>query len=112
MNSDSDRKDWIDSLKVGDLVANTVFDKWYLFKVEELGKTKKARIRVNKSWYDETGNRRVDSWHHDSIDPITPEIKEAVKRRRTLEALNKIEWAKLDTDTLVKVLVLVAPKSE
>ncbi len=113
-----DNKTFIESLKVGDLVAVCTYSYgaicYNLLKVEEITtRAGKRTVVVNGMKYDDVGNEKRDrgdrmSGTNRSIGPITDEVRASVKRRReqaTIAAVN--DWSTLSDDKIAHIAAIL-----
>jgi hypothetical protein len=113
-----DNKTFIDSLKVGDLVAVRTYSYgamcYNLLKVEEVtSRAGKRTVVVNGVKYDEVGNEKRERGDRmggtsRSIGPITDEVRASIKRRReqaTIAAVN--DWSTLSDDKIARIAAIL-----
>lgn len=114
-----DNKAFIDSLKVGDLVAVRIYHysaiAYSLIKVEEItARAGKRTITVGGQKYDEVGNEKRDRSDRmscgirRSIGPITDEVRASIKRRREQNTIaNFSDWDALSDDKIARIAAIL-----
>ena len=109
---------FIDSLKVGDLVAVRSYHygaiAYNLLKVGEItARAGKRTVTVAGQKYDDVGNEKRErgdrmSGTSRSIGPITDEVRASIKRRReqaTIAAVN--DWSTLSDDKIARIAAIL-----
>jgi hypothetical protein len=113
-----DNKTFIDSLKVGDLVAVRTYHygaiAYSLLKVEEItSRAGKRTITVGGQKYDDVGNEKRErgdrmSGSSRSIGPITDEVRASIKRRREQNTItNFSDWSSLSDDKIARIAAIL-----
>lgn len=103
MNED---KDWLDSLKVGDLVC--YHDRWhgYVFeKIEKITPTKQIKTRHHTF---KNGYQRGSGWDGGkTLQPITKQIIDTVKKKELVGLLKEFKFEKMDLEDLRKIRAII-----
>jgi ribonuclease HIII len=113
-----DNKAFIDSLKVGDLVAVRIYSYgaicYNLLKVEEIAaRAGKRTVVVNGVKYDDVGGEKrergaMSSGIGRSIGPITNEVRASIKRRREQNTItNFSDWESLSDDKIARIAAIL-----
>ena len=113
-----DNKAFIDSLKVGDLVAVRTYHygaiAYSLLKVEEIAaRAGKRTVVVGGQKYDEVGNEKrergaMSSGTSRSIGPITDEVRASIKRRREQRSIESVtDWSSLSDDKIARIAAIL-----
>ena len=113
-----DNKTFIDSLKVGDIVAVRIYSygasAYSLLKVEEItARAGKRTVVVGSQKYDEEGGQKGErgarmSGSSRSIGPITDEVRASIKRRREQATIVAIsDWSELSDDKIARIAAIL-----
>lgn len=113
-----ENKTFIDSLKVGDLVAVRIYSygaiAYNLLKVEEIAaRAGKRTVTIGGQKYDEEGNQKrergaMSSGTSRSIGPITDEVRASIKRRREQNTIaNFSDWDALSDDKIARIAAIL-----
>ena len=109
-----ERKEWLKSLKEGDLVADKRYNGYYsIFKIKKI--TPKGYIRLETGHLlKENGEYyKFEDWSSTSIyiEPLTEEIKNSIAIRKEIISLMKnienIDFGKLNIDKLRKIVQII-----
>ena len=109
-----ERKEWLKSLKEGDLVADKRYNGYYsVFKIKKI--TPKGGIRLETGHLlKENGEYyKFEDWSSISIyiEPLTEEIKNSIAIRKEIISLmniiGNIDFGKLNIDKLRKIVQII-----
>ena len=109
-----ERKEWLKSLKEGDLVADKRYNGYYsVFKIKKI--TPKGGIRLETGHLlKENGEYyKFEDWSSISIyiEPLTEEIKNSIAIRKEIISLmniiENIDFGKLNIDKLRKIVQII-----
>lgn len=111
-------KNWLAGLKEGDKVAylsGHCNGGHVVARVKKISPTRKHFEVGGSSWTEkmnEHGFAKARDRYSapDSIEPLTEQILETIRRRQIIKKLVETDWVKLDTATLVKIYDLINPK--
>lgn len=100
---------WINSLKVGDEVA---FRRGFgrelvITKVIKITPTGKIRVADTDCLFDERGCAKFDKWTYYHLEPVTPEIRAAVKRKRMLQQISATKFHTLSDSKLESIIEII-----
>lgn len=102
------REGWLRELKVGDEVAiecgNYGYRDYYIKNIDKISPT--GRITIKSTVYDHTGREmgKAGTWSKkNSLEPITQDIKDFVRRKELLEKVTKTKWDKISLEKLENI---------
>lgn len=101
------RKQWLATLNIGDEVAfRAGFENsWYLATIDRITPTR--RFFCGGRQFDNNGRCRGDNYGAASIEPVTQEVRDAVRNRKIVRRLRDVVWSNLSLDSLRRIVAIL-----
>jgi hypothetical protein len=107
------RRAWLDGLKPGDKVAYRSRNIDRIETVSHRTKTGEIVLLESGRRYKPNGNQRTAStWDRTSIDPVTPELLEAIAARKRVRAVDDVNWKMMPQEAVDAVYDLLMKRGD
>lgn len=111
-----ERQAWLNGLKPGDRVAyrsRNIGDEYRIESVSHRTKTGQIVLLESGRRYKPNGNQRTAStWDRTYIEPVTPELLEAITARKRVRAVDGVNWKMMPQEAVDAVYDLLVARGE